>query len=254
MEIPFTQNINYIETLPSVPQKATKSPKLFFKDDRLETEAYALRNAKSFNTALIAEKPSPSSTTKKPAKAGLSQYLSIAVGTYIRGKWNPAQDCSAFRLCFQNLEGANITATYTKELIKNGVWFLDLDASANLGHRVAPQTYTNQELDDNEGTQFSLALIPMLRVRRLGSNIPIGLGIGVGPSLTFGDRVVDGNERFSPILSRVVNEITFPLDKENNKTLFASLTHDCTFLGILKNKNGLRFGQHWYSAGFRFKL
>ena len=57
----------------------------------------------------------------------------------------------------------------------------------------------------------------MIRVKRLGHSIPIGFGMGAGASLTFGDRVVGGNEIFSAILSRVVNEVTFPLDDKDEK-------------------------------------
>ena len=211
-----------------------------------------IRSGKSLNSALSENESRP--INKEQDNTQLSHYLSIAAGTYITGIWTPFRRCNAFALCYQNLEGANLTATYTKELAKRGTWFFDIDASANLGYRITSRTNLVTESNDNEGTQASLAIIPMIRVKRLGNSVPIGLGMGVGVSATVGDRVIDGNEKFSPIVSRVVSEITFPLDKENKKTLFASLTHDCTFLGILKNKNGLTFAQHWYSAGFRFKL
>ena len=186
-------------------------------------------------------------------------FLTISLGTFIRGKWSPTkflkgeEPCSTWNFCFEALEGANITATFTDQYIKRGNVSFDIDYSSMLGYRRSTKDWRLNPIPETSGLQFSIAAIPTLRISKLGNSVPIGMSLGVGPTLHLGNRVVD-SENFSPILSRVNFEITVPLDQKQNTSLVTSITHDCTFLGMLKNSNGSRFGHQWYTVGIRKKL
>ena len=188
-----------------------------------------------------------------------NNFFSISLGTFIRGKWSPTkffkgeEPCSAWNFCFEALEGANITVAFTDQYIKKGNISFDVDYSSMLGYRRSSKDWTLNPMPKTSGVQFSIAAIPTIRIAKLGNSIPIGMSIGVGPALHLGNRVVD-SEDFSPILSRVNYEITIPLDQNQNTTIVTSITHDCTFLGRLKNSNGSRFGHQWYTLGVRKKL
>ena len=186
-------------------------------------------------------------------------FFTFSLGTFIRGKWSPTkwlkgeEPCSSWNFCFEALEGTNITATFTDQYIKRGNISFDVDYSSMLGYRISSKDWRLNPIPKTRGFQFSIAAIPTLRIAKLGNSIPIGMSIGVGPALHLGNRVVD-SEDFSPVLSRVNYEITIPLDQEQNTTIVTSITHDCTFLGMLKNSNGSRFGHQWYTVGIRKKL
>ena len=194
-------------------------------------------------------------TTVDPKK----NFFTISLGTFIRGKWSPTkffkgeEPCSSWKFCFEALEGTNITATFTDQYIKRGNISFDVDYSSMLGYRRSSKDWELNAMPKTSGLQLSIAAIPTLRISKLGNSVPIGISLGAGPTLHLGNRVVD-SEKFSPILSRVNFEITVPLDQEQNTTIVTSITHDCTFFGMLKNSNGSRFGHQWYTVGIRKKL
>lgn len=189
-----------------------------------------------------------------------NNFFSIAIGSFIQGRWAPTkflegeEPCSSWNLCFESLKGINITTTFTDQYIKKGNFSIDVDYSFMAGYRSGDKDWNLQPITKDSGYQFSIAAVPTIRLSKLGNSVPIGISWGVGPSLTLGNRVVNGKENFSPLLSRVNFEITIPLDKHQNTTIFAGLVHDCTFLTLLRNSNGYQFGDQWYVAGIRKKL
>jgi len=210
----------------------------------------------------LASEIAPPKANQEKNRVNLGQknnFFSISLGTFIRGKWSPTkflkgeEPCSTWNFCFEALEGSNITATFTDQYIKKGNVSFDVDYSSMLGYRRSSKDWRLNPIPKTSGFQFSIAAIPTLRIAKLGNSIPIGMSIGVGPAFHLGNRVVD-SEDFSPILSRVNYEITIPLDQEQNTTIVTSITHDCTFLGMLKNSKGSRFGHQWYTVGVRRKL
>ena len=183
-------------------------------------------------------------------------YKTFGAGTFIRGRWNPKPfgDCNAWRACFKRLEGVNVFGTYTKEIFKKGVWSFDYDITGMVGSQSTNQNYLYEEIDYSAGTFAAIGLIPTLRISKLGNKIPFGIGLGIGPSYSLGSRVVEKPYEFSKLLSQINAEVNIPISKKSDTSIVLGLSHVCTFLGILKNGDGKRFGHQWYTVGIRRRL
>lgn len=186
----------------------------------------------------------------------LKSYLTIGAGTFIRGSWNlrPKGNCSVWRACFERLEGFNGFGTYTNEIFKKGVWSIDYDITGMIGNQSTNENYDYEEIGYNSGVFGVLGIIPTVRISKLGNKIPFGIGLGVGPSYTFGSRVVDKPYDISKLLSQVNAEINIPIQKDNSTSIVFGLSHVCTFLGTLESEDGRTFGHHWYTLGIRKRL
>ena len=178
------------------------------------------------------------------------------MGSFIRGRWIPKTNdsCIAITGCFSSLEGINFTGTYTKQYFKRGNISLDIDATSMIGYQSTNQNYLNENINQDSSVFGVIGLIPTLRVGRLWNKLPIGIGIGVGPSYTIGTRVVDKPYNFSRLLTQVNAEISYPLTKDDSSSLILGLSHVCTSLGVLESNEGKTFGHHWYSLSYRRKI
>ena len=193
----------------------------------------------------------------------LKSYLTIGGGTFIRGAWQPIYPffgCNAWRVCFEKLEGINISATYTKETIKKDYWKFDYDFTGMIGYQstdknIFDHKFSSYGLQDgkHEGTFGVIGIIPTIRVSKLSNKIPIGIGIGVGPALSIGSRVVEKPYNFSSLVSQVNAEVNIPISKDNNTSITLGLSHVCSFLGLL-NDRGRDLSHHWYTLGIRKRL
>ncbi len=190
------------------------------------------------------------------ANRNRNSYKTFGAGTFIRGRWNPKPfgDCNAWRGCFKRLEGVNFFGTYTKEILRKGVWSFDYDITGMVGSQSTNQNYLYEEIEYSSGTFAVFGLIPTLRISKLGNKIPIGLGLGIGPSYSLGSRVVEKPYDFSKLLSQINAEVNIPISKESDTSIVLGLSHVCTFLGILENEDGKRFGHQWYTVGIRRRL
>ena len=198
----------------------------------------------------------PKNITDEDSSVNRNGYTTFGVGTFIRGRWNPKPlgDCNAWRACFKRLEGVNIFGTYTKEIFKKGVWSFDYDITGMVGSQSTNQNYLYEEIEYSAGTFATIGLIPTLRISKLGNKIPIGIGLGIGPSYSLGSRVVEKPYEFSKLLSQINAEVNIPISKKSDTSIVLGLSHVCTFLGILKNEEGKRFGHQWYTVGIRRRL
>ena len=207
------------------------------------------------------EPTEPLSTNKNNNE--FKRYLTFGGGTFIRGNWQPIYPffgCNAWRACYEKLEGINIFATYTKEKIKKKYWSLDYDLTGMLGYQstdknIYDQKFSSHGLQDgqHEGTLGVIGIIPTIRVSKLSNKIPIGIGLGAGPSLTLGTRVVEKPYNFPSLLSQVNAEVNVPISKDKNTSITLGLSHVCSFFGVL-NDRGRNLGHHWYTVGIRKKL
>ena len=192
----------------------------------------------------------------KNNNSGKDTYFSISYGKYIRGNWNPYKhwDCSAIYGCFQSLEDNVLSTSLIKTLYYKNFFKFDIDFISSFGNRSTNKNQHDEVIDFEYGNQFTLAILPTFRINKLHKKVPIGLGFGVGPSYTLGNRVVDSPESFSRLLSTVSTEISFPLDSNNNKSIVLTTMHECTFLGLLRNDQNRGFTQNWYTLGLRIKI
>ena len=199
--------------------------------------------------------PSDSHRTNRENKE-LKSYLTFGAGTFIRGAWNPRPigHCNVWRACFERLEGLNGFAAYTKEIFKKGVWSFDYDITGMLGNQSTNENYAYEEIGYNSGIFGVLGIIPTVRISKLGNKLPFGIGLGVGPSYTFGSRVVEKPYDISKLLSQVNAEINIPIQKDKSTSIVLGLSHVCTFWGALEGEDGRTFGHHWYTLGIRKKL
>jgi len=198
----------------------------------------------------------PKNMINEDTSVNRNSYKTFGVGTFIRGRWNPKPfgDCNAWRGCYKRLEGVNIFGTYTKEILRKGVWSFDYDITGMVGSQSTNQNYLYEEIEYSSGTFAVFGLIPTLRISKLGNKIPIGLGLGIGPSYSLGSRVVEKPYDFSKLLSQINAEVNIPISKESDTSIVLGLSHVCTFLGILENEDGKRFGHQWYTVGIRKRL
>ena len=185
-----------------------------------------------------------------------NSYTTFGAGTFIRGRWNPFpfEKCIAWKGCFKRLEGINVFGSYTKEIFRKGVWSFDIDFTGMVGNQSSNQNFLYEEIENSSGIFGVVGIIPGLRIKKLGHKIPIGIGLGIGPSYSFGTRVVEKPYDFSGLLSQVNAEINIPISQNQNTSLVFGLSHVCTFLGIVDNNEGQGFGHHWYSVGIRRKM
>lgn len=192
----------------------------------------------------------------KSINSGKGTFFSASYGKYIRGNWNPIKhlDCSAIFGCFESLEDNVLSISVIKTLYRRNFFRLDIDYLGTFGNRSTNKNQHSAKIDFESGNQFTLGILPTLRINKLHKKVPIGLGFGVGPSYTLGNRVVDSPESFSRLLSTVSTEISFPLDSKNNKSLVLTTMHECTFLGLLRNDQDRGFTQNWYTLGLRIKI
>lgn len=192
----------------------------------------------------------------KSINSGKGNYFSISYGKYIRGNWNPFKhlDCSSIFGCFESLEDNVLSTSFIKTLYRKNFFRFDIDYVGTFGNRSTNKNQHSAIIDFESGNQFTLGILPTLRINKLLKKVPIGLGFGVGPSYTLGNRVVDSPESFSRLLSTVSTEISFPLDSKNNKSLVLTTMHECTFLGLLRNDQDRGFTQNWYTLGLRIKI
>ncbi len=206
----------------------------------------------------------PTKTTSRNTNNNdLKSYLTFGGGTFIRGNWQPFYPflgCNAWRVCYERLEGINIFATYTKEKIKKKYWSLDYDLTGMLGYQSTDRNIYDHKFSDyglkdgqHEGTLGVIGIIPTIRVSKLSNKIPIGIGLGIGPSLSFGTRVVEKPYDFPSLLSQINAEVNVPISKDKNTSITLGLSHVCSFLGV-QNDRGRNLGHHWYTFGFRRKL
>ena len=198
----------------------------------------------------------PKNIINEDSSVNRNGYTTFGAGTFIRGRWNPEPigDCNAWRACFKRLEGVNVFGTYTKEIFKKGVWSFDYDITGMVGSQSTNQNYLYEEIEYSSGTFATIGLIPTLRISKLGNKIPIGIGLGIGPSYSLGSRVVEKPYNFSKLLSQINAEVNLPISKKSDTSIVLGLSHVCTFLGILENEDGKRFGHQWYTVGIRRKL
>ena len=185
-------------------------------------------------------------------------FYSLGVGTFVRGKWNRppiVHSCVVWTGCYNYLEGINLSGNYIKELYKKGVWSLDIDLTSMIGYQSAKENYLYDEIETDSSIYAILGLIPTLRVKTLGNSFPpIGFGVGMGPSYTIGNRVVDKPYNFPKVLSQVNAEITYALGNKKDSSIVLGLSHICSFFGLLKSDEGTNLGHHWYSVSYRKKI
>ena len=93
-----------------------------------------------------------------------NSYKTFGAGTFIRGRWNPKPlgDCNAWRGCFKRLEGVNIFGTYTKEILRKGVWSFDYDITGMVGSQSTNQNYLYEEIEYSSDTFAVFGFIPTL--------------------------------------------------------------------------------------------
>ena len=239
----------YISKENSSYNERSSSSKIFW---QLSTQEVKTKNSEP------AETPS-----KNIENNELKSYLTFGGGTFIRGAWQPFYPffgCNAWRVCFEKLEGINISATYTQERIKKEYWNFGYDFTGMLGYQstdknIFDHKFSDYGLRDGEhgGTFGVIGIIPTIRVSKLSNKIPIGIGLGIGPSYSFGTRVVEKPYNFSSLLSQINAEVNIPISKDKNTSITLGLSHVCSFLGVL-NDRGRNLGHHWYTLGIRKRL
>ena len=190
------------------------------------------------------------------AKSKNKKFSTFLIGTYATGIWdmrpllNGSNSCSIWTLCSE-LEGINFTFVRTKVLKEKGVFSLDLDKSFTLSWQGTDTNMKGERINYDESLFSTLALVPHFRVNKLSNNFPLGIGWGVGPVLSIGDIVVQNPHDYGPLMSRVNFEITYPINKKDNNSLVFSITHDCSFFGLLDPEGNPQYSHSWYSLGFR---
>ncbi len=193
------------------------------------------------------------------AKSKKKSFSTFSIGTYATGIWdmrpllNGSNSCSIWTLCSE-LEGINFTYALTKGLKENSFLSLDLDKSFTLSWQGTDTNMKGKKINYDESFFFTLALVPHLRVNKLSNNFPLGIGWGLGPVLSIGDIVVQNPHDYGPLMSRVNFEITYPINKKDNNSLVFSITHDCSFFGLLAPEGNPQYSHSWYSLGFRKRI
>ena len=158
------------------------------------------------------------------------------------------------------MEGINLSATYTQERIKKEYWNFGYDFTGMLGYQSTDKNIFDHKFSDyglrdgeHEGTFGVIGIIPTIRVSKLSNKIPIGIGLGIGPSYSFGTRVVEKPYNFSSLVSQINAEVNIPISKDNNTSITIGLSHVCSFLGLL-NDRGRDLSQPWYTLGIRKRV
>lgn len=215
------------------------------KNDSIEWKSRQKENFKEGNVNII-----------QPIKKDFSTF---SIGTYATGIWdmrpllNGSNSCSIWNLCSE-LEGINFTYARTKVLKESGVFSLDLDKSFTLSWQGTNTNMKRERINYDESFFSTLALVPHVRLNKFSNNFPLGIGLGVGPVLSIGDIVVQNPYDYGPLMSRVNFEVTYPLNKKNHNSLVFSITHDCSFFGLLAPNGSPQYSHSWYSLGFRKKI
>ena len=100
----------------------------------------------------------------------------------------------------------------------------------------------------------TLALVPHFRVNKLSNKFPLGMGVGLGPVISFGDILVQEPHDYGPLMSRVNFELTYPLGKKKESSIVFGIIHDCSFFGLLAPEGTPQYSHSWYSVGIRKKI
>ena len=188
-----------------------------------------------------------------------TNHYTISIGSYARGVWdmrpllNGTNYCSVWTLCSE-LEGINFNFTHTNLLLEKGKYSFDLDKSLTFSWQGTDNNMKNKKIEYKESFFTTLALVPHFRVNKISNNFPLGVGVGLGPVISFGDIVVQEPHDYGPIMSRVNFELTYPFGKEKETSIVFGINHDCSFFGMLAPEGTPQYSHSWYSIGMRKKI
>ena len=225
-------------------------------EDLIIWENYEIEKSKG---ASLDKDIKPTEQKNNITKLKKNNHYTISIGSYARGVWDmrPLLDgtdsCSVWTLC-SGLEGINFNFTHTNLLIEKGKYSFDLDKSLTLSLQGTDKNMKNKKMEYKESFFTTLALVPHFRVNKISNNFPLGLGVGLGPVISFGDIVVQEPYDYGPLMSRVNFELTYPFDKKKESSIVFGIIHDCSFLGLLAPEGTPQYSHSWYSVGIRKKI